>query len=144
MSDTDHLFITPNIIIPLAELTFRFVRSRGPGGQHVNKAATQVELTFDVVGSPSLNDTQKRRIRSALKNLIDKNGVLHLESQSTRSQLRNRHDVSARFQSLLRTALRPRKKRLSTQPTAAARERRLEKKKRRGALKRVRRTPVDG
>ena len=139
MPDPDRLVISPDVSIPLAELTFRFVRSSGPGGQHVNKSATQVELTFDVVHSPSLNDADKQRIMAALKNLIDKDGVLHLESQSTRSQLRNRQDVVARFQSLLRSALKPRKTRRPTRPTAASKERRLEKKKRHGAIKRARR-----
>jgi len=139
MTDPDRPVINPDVSIPLAELTFRFVRSSGPGGQHVNKSATQVELTFDVVHSPSLNDADKQRIMAALKNLIDKDGVLHLESQSTRSQLRNRQDVVARFQSLLRSALKPRKTRRPTRPTAASKERRLEKKKRRGAIKRARR-----
>ena len=139
MPDPDRLVISPDVSIPLAELTFRFVRSSGPGGQHVNKSATQVELTFDVVHSPSLNDADKQRIITALKGLIDKSGVLHLESQSTRSQLRNRQDVVARFQSLLRSALKPRKTRRPTRPTAASKERRLEKKKRHGAIKRARR-----
>ena len=139
MPDLDRLVINPDTAIPLAELTFRFVRSSGPGGQHVNKSATQVELTFDVVHSPSLNDADKQRIMAALKNLIDKDGVLHLESQSTRSQLRNRQDVVARFQSLLRSALKPRKTRRPTRPTVASKERRLEKKKRHGAIKRARR-----
>lgn len=139
MPDPDRLVINPDVSIPLAELTFRFVRSSGPGGQHVNKSATQVQLTFDVAHSPSLSDIDKRRIVTALKNLIDKNGVLHLESQSTRSQLRNRQDVVARFQSLLRGALKPRKTRRPTRPTAASKERRLEKKKRHGAIKRARR-----
>jgi len=139
MPDPDRLVISPDVSIPLAELTFRFVRSSGPGGQHVNKSATQVELTFDVVHSPSLNDADKQRIMAALKNLIDKDSVLHLESQSTRSQLRNRQDVVARFQSLLRGALKPRKTRRPTRPTAASKERRLEKKKRHGAIKRARR-----
>ena len=139
MTDPDRPVINPDVSIPLAELTFRFVRSSGPGGQHVNKSATQAELTFDVAHSPNLSDAHKRRLLIALKNLIDKNGVLHLESQSTRSQLRNRQDVVARFQSLLRGALKPRKTRRPTRPTAASKERRLEKKKRHGAIKRARR-----
>jgi ribosome-associated protein len=94
---------------------------------------------FDVAHSPSLSEQQRQRIRLALKNLIDGDGVLRLASQSTRSQLRNRQDVIARFQALLRQALKPRKKRRPTTPTAASRERRLEKKKRRSSVKRMRR-----
>lgn len=139
---TNDLPITPTLSIPMSELVFRFVRSGGPGGQHVNKAATQVELTFDVAQSPSLSDTDKQRIRVSLKNNIDQDGVLHLESQSTRSQLRNRQEVVARFQSALRSALKPRKKRQPTRPTAASKEARLENKKRRAAIKRARRLPA--
>lgn len=139
MSDIDRIPISANTAIPLPELRFRFVRSGGPGGQHVNTSATQVELEFDVAHSPSLSEQQRQRIRLALKNLIDGDGVLRLASQSTRSQLRNRQDVIARFQALLRQALKPRKKRRPTTPTAASRERRLEKKKRRSSVKRMRR-----
>jgi ribosome-associated protein len=142
MSQSDRIPITPDVAIPLTEVTLRFVRSSGPGGQHVNTSATRVELTFDIAHSPSLSDAQRQRIQAALKHLIDGEGVLHLESQSTRSQLRNRQDVTARFQSLLRAALKPRKKRRPTQPTATSRERRLEKKKRHGATKRARRGEI--
>lgn len=139
MSDSERIFIISNIAIPLPELRFRFVRSGGPGGQHVNTSATQVELEFDVAHSPSLSEPQRQRVHLALKNLIADDGVLRLASQSTRSQLRNRQDVIARFQALLRQALKPRKKRRPTTPTAASRERRLEKKKRRSTVKRMRR-----
>ncbi len=126
--------------LPIAELRFRFVRSSGPGGQHVNKSATQVELVFDVARSPSLTDAQRRRVLSALKTRIDSDGVLRLASQSTRSQLQNREDVIARFRSLLHKALKPRGKRRPTRPNAASKETRLEKKKRRSAIKRARRS----
>ena len=139
-SSPTHLTINSQVSIALSELRFRFVRSRGPGGQHVNTSATQVELTFDVLRSPSLTEAHKQRILSSLANWIDSGGVLHLQSQSTRSQLRNRQQVTARLQVLLRSALTPRKKRRPTRPTGASRERRLEDKKRRGTLKRARRT----
>jgi ribosome-associated protein len=126
------------IDIPLSELHFRFVRSRGPGGQHVNTSSTQVELLFDVISSPSLNETQKARLLDKLASYIDKEGVLHLSSQSTRSQHQNRQDIIARFQRLMQAALRVPKKRRPTRPTAASRERRLEAKRRRGQLKRMR------
>jgi ribosome-associated protein len=133
------LHIIADLSIPLDDLKFRFVRSSGPGGQHVNKAATRVELTFDVAGSPSLNEAQRQRILTALKNAIDSEGILHVESQSTRSQLRNRQETIERFQAMLRHALKPRKSRRPTRPTAASKERRLEEKKRRSATKRTRR-----
>jgi ribosome-associated protein len=137
-SASDQLAITSLVKIPLAELHFQFVRSSGPGGQHVNRSATQVELTFDLAGSPSLDDTQKARVRAALKSQVDKDGVLHLASQISRSQLQNRQDVTARFVELMRRALRVPKKRRPTRPTAASKERRLESKRRRSQVKRVR------
>jgi len=139
--DSSDLHINDEVTIPLGELQFRFVRSSGPGGQHVNKNATRVELMFDVAHSPSLSDAQRGRILVALKSVIDGEGILHIESQSTRSQLRNRLGTIERFQALLRAALKPRKKRRPTRPTAASRERRLEKKKRRSAVKHMRRDP---
>jgi len=80
--------ITDTVSIPISELQFRFARSSGPGGQHVKRSATQVELLFDVANSPSLDETQRRRVLTNLKSRLDKEGVLHLVSQETRSQLR--------------------------------------------------------
>jgi len=133
------LRITDNVSIPMSELQFRFARSSGPGGQHVNRSATQVELLFDVANSPSLNEAQRQRVLRRLRSRIDKEGVLHLVSQETRSQLRNREEVVERFQALMREALRVPKRRLPTRPTRAARERRLEEKRRRSETKRDRR-----
>ncbi len=141
-SSESEVRINSQLSIPASELTFRFVRSSGPGGQHVNKAATRVELTFDVARSASLSEAQRKSVTTALRKQIDGEGVLHLESQSTRSQLRNRQEVVERFRSLLRAAIAPRKKRRPTRPTAASKERRLETKKRRGATKRARRSPT--
>ena len=131
--------ITDNVSIPMSELQFRFARSSGPGGQHVNRSATQVELLFDVANSPSLNETQRQRVLRKLRSRIDKEGILHLVSQETRSQLRNREEVVDRFQMLMREALRVPKRRRPTHPTRAARERRLEEKRRRSETKRDRR-----
>jgi len=144
MDALNGLVITEPVKIPLAELRFQFVRSSGPGGQHVNRSATQVELTFDLAGSPSLSDEQKARARAALKSYVDKEGVLHLSSQVYRSQLQNREDVTARFVALMRRALRVPKKRRPTRPTAGSKERRLESKRRRSKVKRERRSaPMD-
>ncbi len=135
---TDSLLINPELAIPLRELHYRFTRSGGPGGQHVNKTATQVELTFDVLHSPSLNPEQRARLIRALKKRIDHNGILHLVSHSTRSQLDNREDVTHRFVELLASALKPAKKRKPTKPSQAAKEKRLAAKKMRGESKRGR------
>ena len=131
--------ITNTVSIPMSELRFRFARSSGPGGQHVNRSATQVELLFDVASSPSLDEVQRQRVLTKLQSRIDKEGVLHLVSQETRSQLRNREEVVERFRELMREALHVPKSRRPTRPTRAARERRLEEKRRRGEAKRGRR-----
>ena len=132
------LRITDTVSIPLSELRFRFARSSGPGGQHVNRSATQVELLFDVTGSPSLDEAQRQRVLKKLKSYIDKEGILHLVSQRFRSQLRNREEVVERFQRLMREALRVPKRRLPTRSTQASRERRLEEKCRRSEIKKGR------
>lgn len=137
--DESVVHITNTVSISMSELNFRFARSSGPGGQHVNRSATQVELLFDVANSPSLDETQRRRVLRKLKSRIDKEGILHLVSQETRSQLRNREEVVERFQELMREALRIPKRRLPTLPTRAARERRLRTKRRRSEVKRDRR-----
>lgn len=136
--DEDSLQINNRVIIPLAELSFRFSRSSGPGGQHAQKSSTRVELLFDVANSPSLTDAQRARVLERLKRYIDTSGVMHLTAQSERSQLRNRENVVARFQVLLRKALERRKRRKATRPTSAAKERRLRKKKRRSQIKKWR------
>jgi ribosome-associated protein len=133
--DDESLQIDGNVTIPLAELGFRFSRSSGPGGQHVQKSSTRVELLFDVANSPSLTDAQRARVLERLSGYVDSTGVLHLVAQSERSQVRNRQEVVARFQALMRKALKRRKRRKPTQPTAASQERRLRKKKRRGQIK---------
>jgi len=132
------LWINDELSIPLDELRFRFSRSSGPGGQHVQKSSTRVELLFDVANSPSLTDVQRARLRERLAGYVDSAGTLHLVAQSERSQLRNREEVVARFQVLLQRALRRRKRRRLTAPTAASRERRLRQKRRRSEIKQVR------
>jgi ribosome-associated protein len=135
MADDSSLNITETLAIPLAELHFQFSRSGGPGGQHVNRTATQVELTFDVADSPSLTEAQRTRILSRLKSYIDTRGILHLSSQTTRSQHRNRTEVIERFQRLLQRAMHIPKRRVPTRPPPQVKERRLSEKHRRSTLK---------
>ncbi|TEU16427.1 MAG: aminoacyl-tRNA hydrolase [Anaerolineales bacterium] len=132
------LRITNTLTIPLSELRFRFARSSGPGGQHVNRSATRVELFFDVVGSPSLTEAQRERALKALAPYTDSEGVLHLASQTFRSQLRNREEVVERFRTLMHKAMRVPKRRRPTRPSRAAQERRLASKRRRSEIKRQR------
>lgn len=145
MADQPDLPVTDAVTIPLSELQFHFSRSGGPGGQHVNRAATQVELTFDVQQSASLNEAQRARVLGRLKSAIDSRGVLHLTCQTTRSQFRNRAEVTERFQHLLRQALHVPKRRRPTRPSRAAVERRMQEKRRVAGIKQERRRqqPVD-
>ncbi len=132
------LRITNTLTIPLSELRFRFTRSSGPGGQHVNRSATRVELLFDVAGSSSLTEAQRERAMKALAPYIDSDGVLHLVSQTFRSQLRNREEVVERFRTLMHKAMRVPKRRRPTRPSRVAQERRLARKRRRSEIKRQR------
>jgi len=143
MKNLRAIHIGQGVSIPLSELRFQFVRSSGPGGQHVNKTATQVEAVFDVAGSPSLSDAQKLRARAALGSYISREGLLRLTCQSTRSQHRNREEVVARLAALLTRALQVPKRRRATRPTRSSVERRIQEKKRRAALKRQRRPGRD-
>lgn len=133
--------ITDTVTIPLSELSFRFSRSSGPGGQHVNKAETRVELLFDVANSPSLTDEQREQVMRRLSSRIDSAGVLHVTSQATRSQKQNRDLAIERFRHLIARALQPEKKRKATRPSQAAKERRLREKRRRSEIKKYRREP---
>ena len=137
--DEDSIQINSSLAIPLAELSFRYSRSSGPGGQHAQKSSTRVELLFDVLDSSSLSDAQRTRIVQRLGGYVDSAGVLHLVSQSERSQSRNKEEVIARFQTMLREALKRRRRRKASRPTAESRERRLKEKKQRGQTKKLRR-----
>jgi ribosome-associated protein len=137
----DVLPITADLAIPWDELRFRYARSGGPGGQHVNKTETQVELLWDVRRSPSLNEAQRQHLLRALRHRLDSEGVLHLVSGATRSQQRNREQVVARLVRLLQQALQPRPPRLPTAAPPAARAARLAAKRRRAAIKAARRPP---
>jgi ribosome-associated protein len=121
--------ISPSLFIPLSELSFAVSRSGGPGGQHVNKTETRVELLFDVVHSPSLTDHQRAKILHALANRIDGEGVLHITVSQERSQMRNKHIAMERFREILARALAPRRKRVATKPSGSSREKRLRVKK---------------
>ncbi len=132
------LIITPSLCLPREEVQFRTSRSSGPGGQHVNKTETRVELLFDVAGSPSLTEEQRSLLLDELRSWLDNSGVLHLVSERFRSQYRNREDVITRFVLLLQHALRPRIPRKKTRVPRGAHEARLQDKKARGATKRLR------
>jgi len=144
MSDPDAaIVVNDDLTVPLEELQFHFVRSSGPGGQQVNRSATQVELTWDVACSPSLSSEQRARVMTRLRHLIDGDGVLHLSDQSTRSQYQNRMAVLARLRELLISSQSVAPQRIATRPGRAARRRRVDAKRRHGLVKRLRRAPAE-
>jgi len=121
--------------IPEHELDFAVSRSGGPGGQNVNKVSTRVTLRFNVDSSESLNSDQRRRIHSRLATRINKEGILQVTSQRTRSQELNRADVLERFAELLREALHKELPRIPTRASRAAKIKRVEEKKKRTEIK---------
>jgi ribosome-associated protein len=143
-AESNSLVINSRTRIPLSELVYRTSRASGPGGQHADKAETSVELRFDLARSPALTDDERRRAMARLGSHLDDDGVMHLESQGERSQLRNREEVTRRFAQLLRDALVPARPRRKTRPTRASIDARLHTKKRVGQIKRHRRPPAEG
>jgi ribosome-associated protein len=135
----DQIVIMPELSIPLTELRFRFSRSGGPGGQHVNRTETRVELLFDVAQSPSLTEEQRQHVLARLGSQVDSEGVLHIVSSLTRSQYDNRADTITRFQALLGRALHRPRRRIATRPGRAAAERRLQAKRQHSQHKQTRR-----
>jgi ribosome-associated protein len=133
------LEITPQLRLPLSELEYSASRSGGPGGQHVNTSSTRIELWWDIAQSPSLTDEQRAQLLERLMPRLDARGRLRLVSSGTRSQLRNREDVTERLRSVIAAALAVRKKRKPTRPSRAAKAARLEAKRRRAATKQRRR-----
>jgi len=120
-----------------SELTFRFSRSSGPGGQHAQKSSTRVEALYDVEASAGLSEPERRRVLAKLGPLV------RAIAQDERSQLRNRELATQRILDQIAEAARPRRKRRPTTPTTGSRERRLDDKRRQSELKRLRRPPPD-
>src|SRR3954454_7173215 len=133
--DGDSIRVTRSVVVPVGEIELRFSRSSGPGGQHAQKSETRVEALFDVEASSALTAAQKKRV------LARAGPVLRAVAQDERSQLRNRELALERLVDQLRAALRVERRRVPTKPTAAARKRRLEAKRRRSDTKRGRRPP---
>ena len=136
MSDADERTgrrVSRSVLLPLSEIELRVSRSSGPGGQHANKSETRVEAVFDVEASSALTGIQKHRV------VARAGPVLRAIAQDERSQLRNRELAIDRLVARLAEALRVERKRVPTKPSRAAKEQRLESKKRRGETKRLRR-----
>ena len=132
------LRITPAIAIDENEIREEFVRASGPGGQNVNKVATAVQLRFDALHSPSLPDEVRSRLLRLAGRRVNKEGVLIIDARRFRTQERNRQDALERLVTLIQAAVPRPKLRRPTKPTRAARERRMDEKHRRGAIKRQR------
>lgn len=131
------LEITPALAIPDSEIEERFVRASGPGGQNVNKVATAVQLRYDVARS-TLPPDVRDRLRALAGSRLTDEGVLVIDARAHRTQLQNREEARLRLADLIRRALIRPKKRTKTRPSKAAKERRLESKKRRAQTKRGR------
>jgi len=127
--------VTRSVSIPRSEIELRFSRSSGPGGQHAQRTETRVEALFDVEASAALSEAQKRRVTARA------GPVLRAIAQDERSQWRNRELAVERLVAALREALRVRRRRVPTKPSAAAKRRRLEAKRRQSDRKRLRRPP---
>lgn len=133
------LQVTPTIAIEESELHEEFTRAAGPGGQNVNKVETAVQLRFNVFTSPALSDEVRQRLITLAGNRITGEGDLVIEAKRYRSQLQNREDARVQLADLIRRAtIRP-KTRRKTKPTAASRQKRLERKSQRSTTKQQRR-----
>jgi ribosome-associated protein len=135
MTASESIRVTRTVAVPPGEIELRTSRSSGPGGQHAQKSETRVEALFDVEASTALTEAQKRRV------LAKTGPVIRAVAQDERSQLRNKELAIERLVAALRDALHVERKRVPTKPTAAARAKRLDEKKRRGETKKLRRPP---
>lgn len=131
----DDLAVNDDLVIPAAELRWRFDPSGGPGGQHANKAATRAELAWDVTASRAVGDALRQTLFERL------GATVTVTADDTRSQWRNRQLARRRLAELLRQSMRRPTPRRATRPTASARRSRLDAKRRRGEVKRLRRRP---
>jgi ribosome-associated protein len=133
--------ITPTIALDENEIQISYIRSSGPGGQNVNKVATAAQLRFDVAHSPSLPPEVRARLLKLAGKSITKEGWLVIDARRFRTQERNRQDAIDRLVEWIRAATHERKPRRATKPSGAAKRRRLESKRKRSEIKRLRKPP---
>lgn len=132
------LTISRTLSLPETELVERFLRADGPGGQHVNRTESAVELRFDAANSPTLPEAVRERLLARRDRRLTDDGVLVIQARRFRDQARNRDDARERLAEIIRGALTAPKKRVATKPTRASKERRLVGKQQRGKLKQTR------
>lgn len=135
------LRISRRIMIPAAELEYTAIRAQGPGGQHVNKVSSAVQLRFDVKSTSALPDHCKERLLRLRDHRVTEQGTIVIRAQRHRSQLMNKTEAANRLRGLIQQALAKSKPRKKTRPTARSVQRRLDQKRRRSALKLSRRVP---
>ena len=136
------LFIKPGLVIAESELSERFIHASGPGGQNVNKVASAVQLSFDVLHSPSLPEGARARLMRLAGSRLSKQGVLVITARQHREQERNRAEARVRLVELIRKAATPPKPRRPTKVPRASKRQRLEGKKHRGQRKKDRARPT--
>jgi Protein chain release factor B len=129
------LTISRTLTLPESELVERFLRADGPGGQHVNRTESAVELRFDVAHSPTLPDALRERLLARRDRRLTDDGVLVIQARRFRDQARNRDDARERLVEIIRGVLQPPKTRVATKPTRASKERRLAGKQQRSRIK---------
>ena len=139
----DPIVVTESIRVPPAAVRMRAVRASGPGGQNVNKVASKVDLRVDLDAIEGLADAARQRLLALARHRLDAEGRLWITSQATRDQGRNLEDARDKIRALVTAALVEPKRRRPSRPSAAARERRLESKKRRSQIKSRRARPAD-
>jgi ribosome-associated protein len=134
--ERESIRVSRSVLLPVSEITLRVSRSSGPGGQHAQKSSTRVEALFDVEASTALTDVQKRRV------VARAGDVLRAVAQDERSQARNRELAVERLVAKLREALAVPRRRVATKPSMRAKEKRLERKRRRARTKSLRKPPT--
>lgn len=142
-NESNGLRVNAELFIPRSELSTRATRSSGAGGQHVNKTSSRIELTWNALQSTAVTDEQRATLLARLRSRLTRDGDIRVVASTTRSQFRNREIAEERLIKLLGAALQPVRKRKATKPTRAAKQARLDEKKKHSNKKRERRAPVD-
>lgn len=136
------VYINEQISLPIEEIKLNAIRAQGAGGQNVNKVSSAIHLRFDI-GASSLPERVKERILKSNDQRITQDGVLVIKAQNHRTQEKNRAEAIERLRDIVLTAAKKQRRRIPTRPGRAAREKRLDLKKKRGAIKKLRRPDFD-